>query len=56
MTRSARLRAALLLAVLAALLTAPAATAAMEPRDFKEALARAQADDKPLVIDFYPAW
>ncbi len=56
MTRSARTRAALLLAVLAALLTAQAATAAMEPGDFKEALARAKAEDKPLIIDFYTDW
>ena len=56
MTRTARTRAALLLAAVAVLLLAQAATAAMEPGDFKEALARAKAEDKPLIIDFYTDW
>jgi thiamine pyrophosphate-dependent acetolactate synthase large subunit-like protein len=56
MSRIARTRAVLLLAVLASLILAQVATAAMEPGDFNEALARAKAEDKPLVIDFYTDW
>ncbi len=32
------------------------AAAAMEPGDFKSALARAVMEDKPLIIDFYTDW
>lgn len=55
MNRIAVARALTMAAVLIALLLAGAAIA-MEAGDFDAALARAKAEGKPLIIDFYTDW
>ena len=55
MNRFAVARALTLVTVLIALLLAGAAVA-MEAGDFDASLARAKAEGKPLIIDFYTDW
>lgn len=45
-----------LLTVVAALLVPAAAALATEPGSYDQALARAAAENKPIVIDFYTDW
>ena len=57
MTTPARAASVLGLAVLlSAALAAAADTAVTAAGDFDAALARAKAEDKPLIIDFYTDW